>query len=422
MSSRTQSWFGIVSYCLATLFLLYEMAVQVSPSIMVHPLMHDLHIDAAVLGMMASAYFYSYTIMQIPVGLLFDRFPAKYLLLIAMCCCAGGLLFFSLTSQVLTLALGRFLMGIGSAFAFVGVLVIASRWFKRRYFAFLVGLAQMLAAVGAAGGQLPLSYVVNAIGWRASAIDLAWIGLGLAVVVFLLMRIHPSERELSTTAHWCFPSIRASLKRVLGRPSMWWIALYAFCSWAPIAVFASLWGVPFLMERFAQSNTEASSIILVIWLALAVTAPLLGLLTRRLNSILLLQVTALFGMIAAAALIFSGGSLAWWQYCFAAGIGIASAGQILTFDVVRGQQDKQDLGVAVGFINMAVVAGGALLQPLSGWILRWHSHGLMIHGVPQYSVGDYRTALLLVPTCFLVAAGVALFKLPASRASNDRTN
>lgn len=410
-SSRSSFWLGVLSYCLATLFLLYEMAVQVSPSVMVHPLMHDLHIDAAILGMMASTYFYSYTLMQIPVGLLYDRFPAKWLLLIAILCCAGGLFFFSTTAQVATLALGRFLMGIGSAFAFVGVLVTAARWFPKRYFAFLVGLAQLLAALGAAGGQWPLSFLVHAIGWRASAYDLAWVGIGLAVVVFFFMRRHGSEsqlkKRLSMQALW------VSLRRVVACPSMWWIALYAFFSWAPIAVFASLWGVPFLMQRFMVSNTEATSMILTVWLALAVTAPSLGLMTRWIKTMSLLRVTAIIGALGTAFLIFVSGNFTWWYVVCLAAIGVAASGQILTFDLVRQQQTQEDLGVAVGFVNMAVVAGGALLQPLSGWILRWHSHGLMQHGVPAYNVSDYHAALLLVPLSFVLAFLVS-FKIQRS--------
>lgn len=410
-SSRSSFWLGVLSYCLATMFLLYEMAVQVSPSVMVHPLMHDLHIDAAILGMMASTYFYSYTLMQIPVGLLYDRFPAKWLLLIAIVCCASGLFFFSTTAQVATLALGRFLMGIGSAFAFVGVLVTAARWFPKRYFAFLVGLAQLLAALGAAGGQWPLSFLVHAIGWRASAYDLAWVGVALAVVVFFFMRRHHSESQLKTRLS--MGALWISLKRVLACPSMWWIALYAFFSWAPIAVFASLWGVPFLMERFMVSNTEATSMILTVWLALAVTAPSLGLMTRWVKTMSLLRVTAIVGAIGTALLIFVPGHFTWWHLVCLAAIGVAASGQILTFDLVRQQQTQEDLGVAVGFVNMAVVAGGALLQPLSGWILRWHSHGLMQDGVPSYSIIDYHAALFLVPLSFALALLVS-FKIQRS--------
>ena len=89
-----------IVYALAAAFLCYEMALQVSPSIMTSQLMRDLHIDAAGLGLMSGFYFYSYTAMQIPVGLLFDRFSAKLLISIAVVICSLGAIFFGMTHTV----------------------------------------------------------------------------------------------------------------------------------------------------------------------------------------------------------------------------------------------------------------------------------------------------------------------------------
>ncbi len=408
MSHKKHFWVGLFSYLIAALFLLYEMGVQVSPSVMVHPMMRDLGIDAAIVGMLSSTYFYSYTLMQIPAGLLFDRVPAKYILLCAISSCALGIFMFSVVQSVLLLAVARFLTGLGSSCAFVGVLVVAARWFPRRYFAFLVGVAQFLAAVGALGGELPLSVLVNDVGWRQAAVYLSVLGVALFLLVWLVMRRHDSEK-VSESFAW--DRLFTSVKRVVRNQRLWWIALYAFCSWTAMAVFASLWGVPYLMQRFAVGSTSASYIAGVIWIALAIVSPCLGWAVQRVCIHRLLRWTAAIGCVSMTAMLYWPNLSYAGAVVAAVGVGAAAGGQILTFDLLREVQGQDDLGIAVGFNNMALVASGALLQPISGWVLRWQASGAMQHGIPVYSTANYQMALLLVPLTFLVAWLVSLFKL-----------
>lgn len=409
-STRSFSWLGLVSYIIAALFLLYEMAVQVSPSVMVPQLMSELHISSATLGFMASTYFWSYTIMQIPVGLLFDRFPAKYLLMVAILLATLGILFFATTHWVTTLAMGRFFMGLGSAFAFVGVLMVAARWFSRTYFALLVGVAQLLAAIGAASGEGPLSLLVNTAGWRHASVVLAAAGFVLFLLVLIVMRRHPQEvvekKRFDLTQIW------ASLRHVLGTRQMWWIALYAFFSWGPIAIFTSMWGVPYLMERFGITNTEASWVCAMTWALLAITSPLIGGLSRRFAALSLMRLVAVVGLLGGLAILYWPHLSLHGAYIAAAGIGVGAAGQILTFELARQQHMNDDLGFSISFINMGVVAGGAILQPLAAWLL--HSQ-VTQHAAAAgvFTTPDFQYALVLMPFSFvmcLVLSFVAIKK------------
>ncbi len=123
-SKNFQFYKALTIYIAVSLFLFFEMAVQVSPSVMAQDLMHDLNISALSLGIMSSVYFYTYTAMQIPSGLLFDRYnPGKIIFLAIMVCAIGSLLFGYANSFYLACA-ARLLMSVGSAFAFVSVLVM----------------------------------------------------------------------------------------------------------------------------------------------------------------------------------------------------------------------------------------------------------------------------------------------------------
>ena len=176
---------------LASCFYMYEFILQVSPAVMTNQLINDLGLNAITLGTMASFYYYSYTPMQLPAGFLFDRFGPRRLLTIAVLTCAMGAFLFGSTSNVATASAGRFMMGTGSAFAFIGTLVLISRWFPSRYFAFLTGLVELMSCVGAIVGETPLTIAVGHWGWRQTITILGIIGVVLALLIWLIVRDSP---------------------------------------------------------------------------------------------------------------------------------------------------------------------------------------------------------------------------------------
>lgn len=395
-------------YGLATLFLIYEMALQVSPSVMTHQLMAAYKIDAKTLGIVASFYFYSYTLMQIPSGYLYDRFGPRVLISLAAFVCAAGSLFFGFTRELYLAALGRFFMGIGSSFAFIGVLVVATRWFPPYCFAFLVGVAQFLAAMGALGGELPLAVLVNHYGWRTVMVLAGVLGLVIALFCAMIIRDRPySHLRPPKEPHH---HVWKELKEIFHSRQTWWIAFYAFSSWGPIAVFAALWGVPFMMIKYNITNTKAALAIAMVWLGLAFMSPFLGWFSDRLGRrCILLTSTSLLGLIGSLVAIYLPGVPFWLACIFLFIMGVAASGQILTFALVKDNNRHSRIATAIGLNNMAVVLGGALFQPFVGYILHLFWSGLKTQGVPVYSIENYHLGLVVVPICFALGAIVSLF-------------
>jgi MFS family permease len=403
IQKQALSWRAIIVYGLAAAFLCYEMALQVSPSVMTHQLMRDLSIDAAGLGIISGFYFYSYTLMQIPAGLLFDRYSTRWLTTISLLVCAAGATFFGMADSVVFASLGRFFMGLGSAFAFIGVLVVATRWFSLKYFAFLVGIAQFLAAMGAMGGEAPLATAVNKFGWRPTITWLAFVGGLLAIIILIIVHHKPDGPHHSSQKSKDF-GVGRSVRTVLGNAQTWWLGLYAFACWAPITAFASLWGVPYLMARYDVSNTLASTAMAMVWIGLGIASPLLGWYSDQLGRRRgLLNFCAIVGVIAALGILYVPQMPFAITFVLLFAFGVATAGQILSFAVVRDINRPEVTATAIGVNNMAVVAGGALFQPLVGYLLRLNWHGEMFNQAPVYSVDNYNIALLVVPVCFLVS-------------------
>lgn len=406
---RNRTFYGAVIFTLASLFLVFEMALQVSPSIMTHELMKDFKIPASILGLMASFYFYSYTLMQIPGGLLFDRFGPRSLITIATLFCSFGALFFGISHSIYFLSLGRFFMGFGSAFAFVGVLTVAARWFKPALFAFFVGITQFLACIGAMGGAYPLSVAVDYFGWRETITSLAYFGFALCVLCALFIRNHPPEFDPHQHKHHLVP-FKKRIFSILKEPQSWWLALYAFCSWGTVVVFAALWGVPYLMVYYNISNTQAALAISMIWIGGAFCSPVLGWLSDRMgkrNPILTLS--ALLGLVTSCLILYVPHLPLSAAFVILLLFGAASSGQILTFAVAKDIHCHSIVSTAMGFNNMAVVLGGATLQPLVGFIMTALSRKTASGKLIEYGVFEYQASLSLVPICYLIALLVSIF-------------
>jgi len=400
--TRHQRLFGSVIFVLAALFLFFEMALQVSPSIMTNQLMGEFSINASVLGVMASCYFYSYTAMQIPSGMLYDRFGTRALISLATAVCSLGALCFGFSHSVFLLSVGRFLLGIGSAFAFVGVLSVAAKWFAPSLFALFAGITQLLAAVGAMSGALPLAYAVDHFGWRETMIFLGYAGLVLAFLCALIIRDRSTTPTNGGVAHH-HVGFLSSFKEVVCQGQTWSLGLYSFTNWAPALIIPALWGVPYLMSKYGIPNTSAAFAMSLFWIGGAIISPCLGWISDKLQRRkILLTVCTLLGLVASVILLFAT-NLSYGVVCaLLLCLGCASSGNLLCFAVAKDINRPSVVSTAMGFNNMAVVLGGAVFQPIVGWILAYLWKGQMINGAPVYSVHTYTIALTTVPLCYLI--------------------
>lgn len=393
---------AILIYCVVAFFLFFEMALQVSPSVMASQLMHDLSLGVFGLGIMSGVYFYTYTAMQIPSGMLFDKFHPRVIITLAILVCTAGAVLFSFSTSIISGSLARLLMGTGSAFAFVSVLVVTADLFEAKYFATITGVTQMLAALGAMSGQMPISLLVTSIGWRQTLILFAVIGFVLAIIVWLLLH-YPKQQTTKAEAE-NLPGIKA----VLASKQTWAVALYACLLWAPMSGFASLWGVPFLKQYDNLTDTSAAFLCSLMWLGIAVASPLLGHYSTQLrNRVKPLYFSALIGAIAFGILLkFHLPPIFLGLLIFIAGG--ACAGQALSFTVVKENNHAVSWGTAIAINNMAVVISGAIFQPLIGKLIEHFSARSMPLG------NAYQYALISMFAVYLAAWVVARFFIKES--------
>ncbi|WP_338033748.1 MFS transporter [Legionella antarctica] len=401
-------------FFLAASFYLYEFILQVAPSVMAESMMRTFKITGEGFGFISAFYFYAYAPAQLPAGVLYDRYGPRKLMTCAIILCALGSAFFASTDSVFTASIGRFMIGIGSAFSFIGVLVLISRWFPPNHFAILAGVAQLMSSVGAMFGEVPLASLIAHVGWRNASFILSAVGFILAGFFWLYIRDYPNQQNQTAPNNY----LKDEWKRLITvckHSHTWVTGGYAFAIWTPIAVFAALWGVPYLQEKFQISVVAASGLCSMIWLGIGIGSPLLGWFSDRIESRrIALIISSILGLVATLILLYSSQLSYGWTYLILFLLGLGAGGQTLSFAVVKDNNSSDFVGTASGFNNLSVLIGGAIFQPLVGYILQHTDSPHLVNGIYVYSITSYQTALLVMPMCFLGSLLIAAFLLKES--------
>ncbi len=391
-------------WLLSALFMFYKYAIEVSPSVMAPTLMKAFHTSGVELGNLAATYFYAYLLLQIPAGLLLDRFGPRKTTTIAIAICALGSFIFASADTLLWAGIGRFLTGAGAAFAAVNCLKLIASWFPLRQFAYMAGLMMSVAMLGAVGGQAPLASFIEIFQWRHSMQIIAAAGLVLAMIFWVVVRDRApnSLSEQPTTSAKI--SLGKSLKQILKNPQAWWISAYSGFAFAPVMVFGGLWGVSFSAEAYGLSHHAAARVVSLIFIGFAVGAPFFGWLSDRIGQrrIVMLWGT-LLALFSISAAIYIPGiplyPLAFLLFLF----GFSISSFLLCFTMIREISLPLLAATAIGFMNAFDAFLGAISDPLTGIILDRSWDGKLVEGARVFSIGAYKAAFITLPAYLLVS-------------------
>ncbi len=316
----------------------------------------------------------------------------------------GGLIF-ALADNLLVAAIGRLCVGAGAGFGFVCTLRIATDWFPAERMALLSGMTMMSGMAGGVIGQAPLSVSVASFGWRPTMIGVA---LFAVVVAFgaLLLTGGPRPARAGDTA---VAPVRASLKGALGHPQTWIVACYGFSIVTIMFAFGGLWGVPYLVQVHGLSRPDAALAVSLILLGWGLFAPLVGWLSdrwrRRKPSMI---ASALLSLVTIVPVIYLPELSSFAIKVLLFFNGVAVAGMVVCFATAREHNDPAHAGTAMAFVNMAVIAAGAVMQPVTGWLLELGWQGAIVDGARIYPAEAYRQAFVVLPVSCVTALVLAL--------------
>src|SRR3990167_3224764 len=408
-----------VVWVLGCVFYFYESLLQVSIGVMSSELMRDFAITSQTLGFLSGIFYYLYTPMQFPCGMLMDKFGPNKILTIATVICAVNTIAFGLTYNLFMACTTRLFIGLGAAFAAVGTMKLAANWFATEKFALLTGLLVTIGMLGAIGAEGPLAIFIEFTGWRNCMIYMGLLGLALALLIFMVAKDKPSEDiKIEQNMHSkSNSSMFASLRVLLKNKELWIVACYGGLMYMSTPVFCGLWGVPFLMFKMHVTKTIAANYISLVFLGWAIASPLWGIFSNRIG---LRKPPMYFGAIGAliTSLLFiyapigegfiMGASL----FLF----GVFSAGFLCAFSVAKELCSSNYTASGLGFMNMLNMVGIAIAQPLIGFILDKLWAGEYLNQVRVYPIQAYHIGLSILP----IGIFIALIILPKVRETHCR--
>lgn len=407
---KTQSSFKPwLVWALGAGFFLAEYFARVSPSVMLPDLMRSFNADALALGTLSACFYLAYIPMQLPVGMLMDKFGPHRLLTIMALLCGLACLIFGSTTVLFFGQVGRFLMGFSASFAFVGTLKLASSWFPARRFGLLAGLTQALGMLGAVIGEAPTAVAVHHIGWRGTMFVMSAAIIILGIFIWFFVRDKPQKSNLITSTAEASIGVFKGLQMVIKNPRSWINGVYIGLLYAPSAAFAELWGVNFLTQSYHLSRTVAGAAIGTIFIGWTLGGPVTGWLSDKIGRRKpMLIFSSLCGFLFMSCIIFTPHLSIHALFTLLFLYGMTNTGVAISYAVASEINRPNINGTSIAFANMASVLIGACLQPIIGYILDLLWRGHSTDGVRQYSLSDYHHALIILPVCSLLSFVFAL--------------
>jgi len=394
------SW---VVWGLGAAFYLNGFYQRVAPAVMTDYLMTDFGIGAAALGNLSAFYFYSYVFMQVPTGVIADRWGPRKLLTVGACVASLGAFLFAAAPNILMANMGRLLIGGSVGVAWVAMLKLSTTWFPPHRFALTSGLGLLCGLLGAVSAGVPLRILVNHFGWRPVMLFSAVGAVGIAIALWLVVRDDPRERGYASFAPADSPEsagaspVLSGLIKVFHYKNTWLLTLAPGGIVGPVLAFSGLWGVPFFTTHYGLSPVKSAALTSTLLVAWGVGGPLLGGLSDRIGRRKPLYLGGCIVSCAGWALmLYVQGLPVWLLTTITIIVGFSSGAMIIGFVYAKESVPPSLAGTVSGFCNMGVMSGPMLLQPAMGVVLDRHWKGVVQNGIRIYDLSAYHTAFALM--------------------------
>jgi len=244
---------------------------RVSPQSVSLNFMHDFSTDAAGVAILASSYFWGYTLMQIPAGLLVDRYGVKRVVLFSMLASSLGSAAFALAPNLLDVFAARLIVACGDALVFTALLKLVAQSFSDERFGMMSGISQVSGYVGGVIATTPLAAAVTGFGWRACFLFIACIGLANLAVARFALKPDPVSRSNKT-----LKGVVLAARQSLSYVANWGCAMTFASHFAVVTTLSGVWGIPMVAHFFNISPTAAGTPLLAFMIGNAIGSIFLG--------------------------------------------------------------------------------------------------------------------------------------------------
>jgi sugar phosphate permease len=318
-----------------------------------------------------------YAAMQVPVGLLVDRFGPRSVLLCGTILITAAQVGFALASSYPLALLARIFVGMGDAMTFICVLRLVSSWFPTRRIPLISQLTGTLGQLGAVGAAIPMTWALGHLGWTRAYLVSASVGVVLVAALLLVVRDAPTARHLRGPL-MSLAAIRSSLAASWSHPGTRLGFWMHFSTQFSATTLTLLWGYPFFVRGEGRSSATAGVLLTVIVLAVVCAGPVLGWLVGNHpwhRSTMVLGIVAVIVTVWSVVLLWPGNAPLWLLVALAVVVGIGGPASMIGFDVARTSNPSERFASASGIINQGGFLASLLLVVVVGVVLDWRTPG-----------------------------------------------
>ncbi|MFZ2314899.1 MAG: MFS transporter [Gammaproteobacteria bacterium] len=389
---------SVIVLSLCALFLFFKYIAQLFPSLISSQLMQSHGYNGVMLAVMASSYYYSYTIMQMVAGFLVDRFAVRIPMFLAILMISLMIFLFTHTNNFYVMCISRVMMGVGASFATVLYMKCAARYTTAKTFGLISSLLATATMLGAACGSSTVALLFQKFGWQEGLNLIAVAGLIMAFAVLIFQKSEVNE-HIESQMYMRFSNI----KEIVAKKDNWLLLLYSGLTFSPVAVLGGLWGAPFLIIKYAITATEASFFLSIMFVGHAIGSPFWALLSAKLNRKKeLMHVANVVSLLAILGIIYGNFSYSSSLVLFFT-FGFSVGCFMLSFELCREINALYIMGLSVAFINSGEGLVGSFIEPFIGQLLDVSSVG------SAFTLINYQKALVVLPCCFLLSSFVLIF-------------
>lgn len=399
---------------IVTLFYCFNYFLRSSPNVMQSELVQSFHITGYQFGILTSAYYWAYTPMQIPAGLIYDKFGVRFVLWLASLIATLGVLLFTQADTFTTAWIGRFLIGFGCAFAYIGVLKLASVMLPANRFAIVAGLA---TAAGMSTGALTQNYITHVIGhvgYKGALHPAILIGVALSFLILFFVRDrdkNPNAAQDEMREPMDAKQLIRALKLVFTNKQMWLIGVIGCLLYLPASVFLDGYSKQYLIMVYHVTPEQAAFVSSLTFLGWIISGPIIGAFSDYVKRRCLpLTITGTFAAILLCVVFYAPNTLhLWGLYSIFFFIGFSCGAHPLCFPLGKENNPIQISGTAVAVTNMLIMLGGNIFPPIVGKLLDLHSTMIGADGLPVYTASDYTFALSVIPIGVAIGIFLSIF-------------
>ena len=389
-------------FCMACLLFILSQFYRASVAVITPDLVRELGLDTRSLSLVSASFFYTFALMQIPIGMYLDAIGPRITMTALSLLGAAGALIFAAGHTTAVLVAGRLLIGAGMACNLMGTLKLITLWFPPLRFATLAALVLSFGTLGSMTAATPLVLLVDALGWRTSFVLFAGINVLAALLFFAVVRDRPgppAEEPPAPRPPAGFREGVVQLRALLRERDYWIISLGAFSRYGIFAAVQSLWGAPYLMTAIGLSPLATGNLLLLMGIGLIIGSPVCGWCSDTLiNTRKGVIMAGLIGMIAVLtvlAVLPRGSGMALLSILFFSFGFITSTGQVM-YAHIKERMPLERAGAAMTGVNFFTMMGVAVyLQGLGGLM-----H--FLYGSESLGVSAFRAAFLFCAVCLAV--------------------